>query len=74
MALPTAGFSSRKISSFSLTTALTSVRISELPSLALVWPSNWASVSFTEMTQHSPSRQSSPEILSSSFKIFIFLP
>ena len=40
----------------------TRVRISLLPSLALVWPSNWASVSLTEMTTVSPSRQSSPEI------------
>ena len=74
MSLPTLGFSSRKISSFSETTELTRVRISALPSLALVWPSNWASVSFTEMTQVRPSRQSSPDTLSSFFKTPIFRP
>ena len=71
---PTWGFSSRKVSSFSATRLFTRVRISELPSLALVWPSNWASVSFTEMTQVRPSRQSSPETFSSSFSSLIFLP
>ena len=71
---PTWGFSSRKVSSFSETMLFTSVRISLLPSLALVWPSNCASVSFTEMTQVRPSRQSSPETFSSSFSILIFRP
>ena len=33
-----------------LSLLFTRVRISELPSFALVWPSNWASVSFTEIT------------------------
>ena len=74
IALPTVGFSSKNSASFSVTTAFTSVRISLLPSLALVWPSNWASVSLTEMTQVKPSRQSSPETFSSSLRIFIFLP
>ena len=36
-----------------------------LPSLVLVWPSNWGSRSLTEMTAVSPSRTSSPERLSS---------
>ncbi len=35
---------------------------------------NWASVSFTEMMQVRPSRQSSPETFSSSFRSFIFWP
>ena len=74
MARPTAGFSSKYSESLSVTMLLTRVRISLLPSLALVWPSNWASVSLTEMTQAMPSRQSSPDTLSSSLRIFIFLP
>ena len=71
---PTWGFSSRKVSSFSETIVFTNVRISLLPSFAFVCPSNWASVSFTEITQVRPSRQSSPEILSSSLSILIFRP
>ena len=71
---PTWGFSSRKISSFSETMLLTRVRILLLPSFALVWPSNWASVSLTEMTQVRPSRQSSPETFSSFFSMPIFRP
>ena len=50
------------------------VRISLLPNFDLVWPSNWASVSLTEMTQVRPSRQSSPETFSSSFSSLIFRP
>ena len=38
---------------------------SELPSLVLVWPSNWGSPSFTEMTATRPSRTSSPVRFSS---------
>ena len=74
MARPTAGFSSKNSSNFSETMELTRVRISEFPSLALVWPSNWASVSFTEMMQVRPSRQSSPLTFSSSLSSFILLP
>ena len=40
-------------------------RISELPSFALVWPSNCGSGSFTEMTADRPSRASSPDRLAS---------
>ena len=71
---PTWGFSSRKTSSLSETMLFTNVRISLLPSFALVWPSNWASVSLTEMTQVRPSRQSSPETFSSSLSILILRP
>ena len=43
----------------------TSERISALPSLALVWPSNCGLRSFTEMIAVRPSRMSSPRRLSS---------
>ena len=36
-----------------------------LPSLALVWPSNWGSRSFTETMAVRPSRMSSPRRFSS---------
>ena len=74
MDFPTPGFSSRNCSSLSLTTAFTRVRISLLPSFALVWPSNWASVSLTEITQVKPSRQSSPDTFSSPLNMPAFLP
>ena len=70
----TLGFSSRYSSSFSLTTAAVRVRMEALPSLAFVCPSNWASVSLTEMTHIRPSRQSSPETLSSPLMMLFFLP
>ena len=44
----------------SVTTRCTMPLTSALPSLALVWPSNCGSVSFTLMTAVSPSRTSSP--------------
>ena len=68
------GFSSRYSSSFSDTTDMVRVRMEALPSFALVCPSNWASVSLTAITQVRPSRQSSPETLSSFFRILAFLP
>ena len=72
--LATAGFSSKNCSSLSLTTLSTIVRMSLLPSLDFVWPSNCGFSSLTEMTAVRPSRQSSPESVSSSFKIFLDLP
>ena len=74
MSRATLGFSSRYSSSFSDTTEAVRVRMEALPSLAFVWPSNWASVSLTEMTQVMPSRQSSPETLSSPLMILVFFP
>ena len=71
---PTAGFSSRNCDRRSNTTESTSVRISELPSLAFVCPSNWGFVSLTEMTAVRPSRLSSPEMLSPSLRMPDFLP
>ncbi|EJW98733.1 hypothetical protein EVA_13159 [gut metagenome] len=41
------------------------VRMNELPSLALVWPSNCGSASLTDTTAVRPSRMSSPVRLSS---------
>ena len=55
------GFSSKYSDSLVLTVVSTSARISELPSFALVWLSNWASSSLTLMTAHMPSLQSSPD-------------
>ncbi len=49
----------------SVTAACTAPLTSALPSLALVWPSNWGSVSLTLMTAVNPSRTSSPERLAS---------
>ncbi len=72
-ALGTAGFSSRNVSSLSLIRLLTRPRISVLPSLPFVWPSNCASCSFTLMTHARPSRTSSPErFLSASFRMLYF--
>ena len=48
-----------------MTAAWTWPLTSALPSLALVWPSNWGSVSLTLMTAVRPSRTSSPERLAS---------
>ena len=42
-----------------------------LPSLVLVCPSNWGSITLTEMTAVSPSLRSSPERLAS-FSLSIF--
>ena len=58
--LASAGFSSRNSANFWLTTPSTNPRISELPSLVLVWPSNWGSRSFTLRMATRPSRTSSP--------------
>ncbi len=65
VALPTialAGFgcSSSQRPKCSLVARSTSERISVLPSLALVWPSNCGSASRTEMIAVRPSRTSSP--------------
>ena len=60
IALASFGFSSRKPASLALQLVSTSPRIEGLPSLVLVWPSNWGSRSFTETIAASPSRQSSP--------------
>ena len=60
-----AGFSSSHSASFSLVAFSTSERMETLPSLALVWPSNWGSASFTETMAVRPSRMSSPRRFSS---------
>ena len=74
MARATAGFSSRNVISLSLIRLLTRPLISVLPSLPFVWPSNYASFTFTLMTHVRPSRTSSPErFLSASFKMLYFL-
>ncbi len=62
MALATAGFSSKVGPQLVVHMLETRPLISVLPSLALVWPSNCASCSLTEMAVR-PSRTSSPEIL-----------
>jgi len=56
----TAGFSSKKVPSFSLTRLSTIPFTSLLPSFVLVWPSNWGSGIFTLTTQAIPSLMSSP--------------
>jgi len=56
----TGGFSSKKVRSPSPTVLSTMPLTSLLPSLVLVWPSNWGSCIFTEMTAVRPSRTSSP--------------
>ena len=61
MSLAWAGFSARYSESLSATAPSTRGRMSALPSLVLVWPSNWGSSSFTEMMAVRPSRMSSPE-------------
>ncbi len=58
--LATAGFSSRKAPSLSLTIASTMPLTSVLPSLVLVWPSNCGCGILTLMTAVRPSRISSP--------------
>ena len=63
MARPSAGCSSRYWPTPSVTAAWTWPLTSALPSLALVWPSNWGSTSFTLMTAVRPSRTSSPDRL-----------
>ena len=70
MALPTIwrpslGCSSSHSASFSFVARSTAERISVLPSLALVCPSNCGLRSFTETIAVSPSRMSSPSRLSS---------
>ena len=59
------GCSSSQSVNFSLATRSTSERMETLPSLALVWPSNWGSRSFTLTMAVRPSRMSSPRRLSS---------
>ena len=63
--LASVGCSSRKSPSFSLVARSTSERMGTLPSLPLVWPSNWGSRRRTEMMAVRPSRMSSPRRLSS---------
>ena len=59
------GFSSKNWPRPVLTTEATKPSMPGLPSLVFVWPSNWGSASFAEMTAVRPSRTSSPERLSS---------
>ncbi len=59
------GCSSRYSARRCVTAWLTKPVISELPSLVLVWPSNWGSRSLTEMIAVRPSRVSGPSRFSS---------
>ena len=63
--LASPGCSSSHVISFSLTVVSTKERISVLPSLVLVCPSNCGSRSFTDTIAVSPSRMSSPMRFSS---------
>ena len=58
--LASAGFSSRNSARPRFTAACTKPSTGGLPSLVLVWPSNWGSWIFTEMIAVRPSRTSSP--------------
>ena len=58
--LASPGFSSRNSASPLLTAAWTKPSTGGLPSLVLVWPSNWGSPILTEMIAVRPSRMSSP--------------
>jgi hypothetical protein len=58
--LAVAGLFSRYSASFSLTTRATIPSTSPLPSLVLVWPSNWGSGTRTLMMAVRPSLKSSP--------------
>ena len=70
----TAGFCSRKISSWPLTTLSTAPLASLFPSFCFVCPSNCGSSILTLIMAVSPSRISSPERFDSlSFKILFFL-
>ena len=60
-----AGFSSSHSARYLLVDFCTKERMGTLPSLALVWPSNCGSRSFTAMMAVIPSRMSSPRRLSS---------
>gem|GEM_PF-5125277 len=60
MRLATAGFSPRKVSRCSYKRFSTRPLTSLLPSLVLVWPSNWGWGSLTLITAIRPSRTSSP--------------
>ena len=62
---PSVGFSSSHSANFSLVARSTRERMDVLPSLALVWPSNWGLTSLTETMAHMPSRISSPRRFSS---------
>src|SRR6478752_10514356 len=69
-----AGFDSNQWLSCSLHAFCTNDLTSVLPSLVLVWPSNWGSLTLTEMTAARPSRMSSPVRLASfSFSSFLSL-
>ena len=72
MARASSGFSSRKAEKASPKTVVTIPCASTEPNFALVWPSNWISLSFIEMTAVSPSRTSSPVKLSSFSLIKLF--
>jgi hypothetical protein len=69
--LATAGFSSRKAPSLSLTIVSTIPFTSVLPSFVFVCPSNCGRGIFTLTTAVSPSRMSSPLMLS--FRSFVRL-
>ena len=67
MSLPSEGLRSNQSPNRSLRTFCTNDLASVLPSLVLVWPSNWGSASLMEMMAVRPSRMSSPETRSSFF-------
>ena len=60
MRRPSLGCSSSQSLNFSFVARSTEERISVLPSLAFVWPSNWGERNFTETIAVRPSRMSSP--------------
>ena len=55
-----AGLRSSQSASHSLLTRCTNDLTSVLPSLVLVWPSNWGSLTLTDTIAARPSRMSSP--------------
>ena len=67
MLLASLGCSSRYCCSISLTHVSTAPRASALPSLVLVWPSNWGSATLMAMTAVRPSLKSSPTISTLAF-------
>ena len=72
MVFASLGFDSNQSVIHSLQAFCTNDFASVLPSLPLVWPSNWGSRSRIEMIAAKPSRTSSPESLSSfSFSSFL---
>ena len=66
-ALASLGFSSRNSDSFSPIADSTTGLTSDDTSLSLVWDENFGSGTLTEITAVSPSRASSPEVLTFSF-------